>query len=446
MNKKWILFLACQQVWAVENVTIYNGNLALIHETREIELKEGFNRIELPNVSSHIMSETVKIKANQEIEVLEQNFDFDLLNEDSLINKYIGKKVKIISANGMEEEATILANNGGVILKYDNRIESGLPKDARMIFSEIPSQLKERPTLSVNLNAKENKKTNLDLTYLTGGLNWAADYVVDYHPEKNLLDLTGWVTLHNRSGKQFTDANLQLVAGEVNRAPRHAQAVRYAAASMEEMAVQKRMAAPVSEEALFEYHLYSLNRPTTINDNQSKQVQLLEKNEIPVEKNLIIRPHFYYDSDEKINAQAYLEFKNEQPMPAGIVRVYQNDKQDKKQFIGEDRIEHTAKGDKVKLKMGEAFDIYARLKITDYKRLDKGISRKEVHQKTVKVTLSNGKDTPEKVKLLQDMPSEWSMIKESHPHEKIEQFLAQWTVEVPANGEVIIEYTVKWVN
>ena len=269
-------------------VTIYNDSLALIRETRSIPLAQGANRVALRDVSAHIMPQTATLsgKSGASLHLVEQNFDFDLLSERSLLNKYVGKKVTVIRthpASGEEsrEEATVLANNEGITLQYADRIESGLPKDARIAFADVPANLRDRPTLLIDLHVGQAGTQTVDLAYLTSGLSWQADYVATLARDEKTLDLGGWVTLVNQSGTSYDNAALQLVAGDINRAPEmdFNQRMRYMEAAAPVAAAPK-----MAREEFFEYHLYNLDRPTSIANNQRKQVSLLSASNIPVSK------------------------------------------------------------------------------------------------------------------------------------------------------------------
>ena len=429
---------------AADNLTIYNRDLALVSENRSLDLQSGENKIDLVNVAANIIPQSVVLHSPQNFQILEQNFDYDLLDYPSLLKKYINREVEVLYEHGGSEKATVLANNDGVILKYANRIEHGLPAKARLSFPEIPANLRERPTLSVLLNSPEAQKAEVELSYLTQGFSWKADYVANLSKE-DTLDLAGWVTLDNKSGKDFEAARVQLVAGEVNRAPEEYQygarrdRLGMAAAPMAEAALE------VSEEALFEYHLYSLGRPATVLNNQTKQVALLDEAKIPLQRQYdFTRSVSQQDDKEKAQAQVYLKFENKNmALPAGVVRVYQQDSSGQKQFIGEDRIKHTAKNEDVRLKLGEAFDVRAEYEQLDWKRLDYGVSRRETYELTNQITLFNAKDQAITADVREILSPEWEMREESSPHEKENSTTARWKIEVPAQGKAVLKYTVR---
>jgi len=288
-------------------VTIYNENLALVRDQRKVDLKSGLNSLALRDVSAQIRPETALLRSltsSGSLSILEQNFDFDLLTPQKLLEKFVGKSVGIIKTNpatGVEttEQAQVLSANNGVVLKMGDRIETGIP--GRIVYGDVPANLRDRPTLVVQLQNKGATEQNIELSYLTGGLGWKADYVAELNAAEDKLDLSGWVTLNNTSGTSYRNAKLQLVAGDVNRV----QEPRPAALEMrmKTMAMDA-AAAPMTEESLLEYHLYTLDRPTTIAENQTKQVALLSATGVPARKELVLRGADYYYQSSLITRKA----------------------------------------------------------------------------------------------------------------------------------------------
>ena len=287
--------LADQQEVAV---TIYNENLALVKDQRKLQLKRGTSSLAFRDVSARMRPETALMRSTSapgSVSVLEQNFDFDLLTPQKLLEKYVGRNVSIIRTNtatGVEttEQAQVLSANAGVVLKIGNRIETGIP--GRIIYGDVPPNLRDRPTLVMSLDNTGAQQQDLELSYLTGGLAWKADYVVELNATEDKLDISGWVTLTNTSGATYRNARLQLVAGDVNQVtPVMQGAVRAMAAPAPAMAKAR---SEMVEESLFEYHLYTLTRPTTIAENQTKQVSLLSASGVPARKELLLRGNDYY--------------------------------------------------------------------------------------------------------------------------------------------------------
>jgi hypothetical protein len=347
------------------------------------------------------------------------------------------------------ETATVLATNGGVVLKYADRIETGVP--GRLAFSGVPENLRDQPTLVISLISPRAGEQNLELSYLTGGLSWKADYVAELNDKDDRLDMNGWVTLTNQSGASYPNAKLQLVAGDVNlvrdemMTPRAMPMMAKAAmASAQEM----------TQENLFEYHLYTLQRPTTIAENQTKQVALMTAQSIPVRKEFLLQGANYYYSGQygelgqKIKAGVFVEFDNKGeglgiPLPKGVVRVYKKDTKGNAQFVGEDRIDHTPKNETVRLKLGEAFDITADKKQTDFKKVAGNSRYNYVYESAYQITIKNAKSEPVTVKVAEPMPGDWQILSESLPHTKASSDTAVWQVPVAAEGKTVLTYRVQ---
>lgn len=438
-------------------VTIYNQDLALVKDRRRLELPVGGLDLAFRDVSARIQPETALLRGLTEgakLQVIEQNFDFDLLTPGKLLEKYVGRPVGVIKVHPTtgeetEEEATVLAATEGTVLRIGDRIETGQP--GRIVFRELPPNLRDRPTLVMKLDNGLAGPQELELSYLTAGLSWKADYVGELAADDSHLDLTGWVTLKNTSGTSYRDAQLQLVAGDVNRV-RNLPSPAMAKEGMRMMAA----AAPMmEEEALFEYHLYSLAQPTTIADNQSKQVALLAAQNIPARKDLIFMGHDYYyraqqgEIGVKLKASVFLEIANREeanlglPLPKGVVRIYKQDSQGKAQFVGEDRIDHTPKNETLRLKLGEAFDVTADKTQTDFVKLSGTGPWQYQFETAYRLRLRNAKPEAVTVKVREPIPGDWKMLESSHPPQKVSANLAEWEIKIPAEGETVLTYRVR---
>lgn len=436
-------------------VTIYNHNLALVKDIRQVRLEAGFSELALRDVSAQMQAETALLRSlshPDSLTVYEQNFDFDLLTPEKLLEKYVGKEVTIIQtnpSNGVEssEKATILSANNGVVMKYADRIETGT--NGRIIYHDVPNNLRDRPTLSTQLKNTTKAEQTLELSYLTGGLNWKADYVAELNASEDAIDLSGWVTLMNTSGTSYHNAKLQLVAGDVNRVQPEitlqAKGIRAEVMAMAD-------SAPMAEESLLEYHLYSLDRTTHILDNQTKQVALLSANQIPAKKSLVFKgADYYYQHQtgklgEKMKANVFIEFDNKtanhlgMPLPKGVLRVYKKDSQGNAQFVGEDQIDHTAKNETIKLKLGDAFDVTANKTQTDFKVLPTANKNKNAFESAYNIVLNNAKSSKVTVIIQEPIPADWKILNESHPSEKTNSQLATWKIEIPAEGSTTLNY------
>ncbi|MGM9489113.1 DUF4139 domain-containing protein [Ideonella sp. YS5] len=438
-------------------ITIYNEDLALVKDARKVALEEGANRLALRDVSARMRPETAQLRsltAPGSLTLLEQNFDFDLLTPAKLLEKYVGRTVRIVKTHpttGAEtvETAEVLSAQEGVVLKIGDRIETGVP--GRIVFDGVPSNLRDRPTLVTDLVNRRAGPQDLELSYLTGGLAWKADYVAELNADDSGLDLNGWVTLTNRSGTAYANAKLQLVAGDVNRV--RDEMVRAKGEARMALAAAA-PAEPMSQEALFEYHLYTLNRPTTLADNQTKQVALLGATGVPVSKELLVQGADYYyrssvgDIGQKLKAGVYVEFANKEtshlgmPLPKGVVRVYKRDSAGNAQFVGEDRIDHTAKNETVRLRLGEAFDVTADKKQTDFRRREPANKASYVMESAYEIVLRNAKAEAVTVTVREPVPGDWQMLEENQPHKKVAAGTAEWRLKVPAEGSTTLKYRV----
>lgn len=441
-------------------VTIYNENLALIKDQRTVALKnEGINHLAFRGVSARIRPETALLRslnANTKIRVLEQNFDFDLLTPQKLLEKSVGKQVRLARTNpatGLEtiETATVLSTNSGVVLKIGNKIVTNPKGD--YIFDTVPDNLRDQPTLVTQLTSSSSKTQTVELGYLTSGLSWKADYVAELSSDDSHLDLTGWVTLTNNSGTQYNNAKLQLVAGDVNQV--QPQALGRASPRVAMMEMKTMADDGMAEESLFEYHLYTLGRTTSLANKQTKQVALLSASSVPVTKQFLLQGKNYYygrsygQIGQKMKVGVFVEFNNSEkaqlglPIPKGIVRVYKNDSKGNAQFVGEDSIDHTPKNEDILLKLGDAFDITANMKQTNFKKVSYNKPYHAAYESSYEVELKNAKSEPVTVTVREPVPGDWKMIKESHPHQKIASGTAEWQVTVPAESSTKLTYTIR---
>ncbi len=440
-------------------VTIYNSDLALVRDQRRLTLDKGFNALAFREISARIRPETALLRSlshPKDFSLIEQNFDFDLLTPQKLLEKFVGKEIGVVRTHPttgaeMTETAKVLSVNQGVVLQYPDRIEMQSP--GRLVFNEVPANLRDKPTLVLQLNSGTAEQQTLELSYLTGGLNWKADYVAELNKNDDRLDLTGWVTLSNQSGATYKNAKLQLVAGDVNRVQEFELLRKQDLVGRGAMAME---AAPsMQEEALFEYHLYSLSRPTTIAENQTKQVSLLNAGGVPTRKEFRLQGADYYyrsafgEIGQKLKVGVFVELKNDEqsnlgmPLPKGVVRVYKKDESGNAQFVGEDQIDHTPKNETIELKLGEAFDVTADKKQADFKKQPAVGRYSYAADLSFEIKLKNAKTGPVNVVVLEPIPGDWQMINESHPHEKAAANTARWKIDVPAEGSATLQYTVR---
>ncbi|MCI5221952.1 MAG: DUF4139 domain-containing protein [Candidatus Electrothrix sp. AR4] len=436
------------------SVTIYNQDLALIRDARKIALASGQQTLAFREVSAKIRPQTALLTAPN-LQVLEQNFEYDLLSPQSLLEKYAGKKVQLVKTHpttGEEttEEAIVLSVSNGVVLRVGDHIESGIP--GRLIFSDVPQDLRERPTLTMLINSKDSTPQPIELSYLTGGLSWQADYVAELDSDDTTLNLSGWVTLKNESGATYQNAQLKLVAGEVNRVRERMQPRMMAGrAILAEAAMDDGM----DEESMFEYHLYTLSRPTTIKEKQSKQVALMHADAVRVRKELVLDgQNSYYSSrtddlEQKLKVGVFIKLKNSkesgagQPLPAGIMRVYKKDSSGSLQFVGEDHIDHTPENETIHLKLGDSFDVTASKKQTDFKKLAGSGQYNYSFESAFEIVLKNAKEKPVSVRVVEPVPGDWQMLKESAPHKKETSGTATWQLKIEPKSSISLTWRVK---
>ena len=446
-------------------VTIYNDDLALIRELRDLDLDIGLNRIALRDVSGKIRPETAIMIAKDggKFNVIEQNFDFDLLTPDALLDKYVGKSVTVVMRNTdgdeYEEKATLLANNSGLVLQYEDRIETGLPKYARLKFPSLPQNLRDRPTLVTDIESEEAGSKEVDISYLSGGFSWLADYVGELDEAEDHISLKGWVTLHNESGTDYHNAKVQLVAGNVNIVKFDWMGSRAGAPVGAPLDGGSGIVSrPPEHETLFDYHLYTLPYSTTLKNNQVKQVAFLAAHNIPVEKRYIVDTHYDYyptyssngnmnDEGRLFDVAVYFNFVNDKqsnlgaPLPSGILRAYKPDKKGNPLFIGEDFIRHTAENERVWLKFGNAFDVNVYAKVLESKK--DGLGKNPICENTNQVTVKNAKDEAVTVEIRNKFSKEWQVLEEDIAHEKLNAQCAVWKVRVAPKSEKIFTYKTK---
>ena len=434
------------------SVTIYNSNVGLVKDTRLIDLKSGIHDLKFMDVAAKIDPTTVHIKSltnGTGLDVLEQNYEYDLLNPQKLLEKYVGQRVQLATINPetkKEEivEATLLSTQGGNIFQIGEKIHIG--HHGRILLSKIPENLIPQPTLVWMLENRYAKPQKVEASYLTSGINWKADYVAVLNKLDTLTDLTGWVTIDNRSGATYQNALLKLVAGDIHRVQPEMR-MDYA----RPMAAAKEASPQFKEESFFEYHLYSLDRRTTIKDNQTKQMTLLDANQVPINKLFIFsgHPQYYYRRYDQRSAKqkvgVFLELENTKknnlgmPLPKGTMRVYKEDKDGSLQFVGEDRIDHTPKDEKFKIKIGEAFDIVGEKVQTDYKHLGHNL-----YEVAFEVSLRNHKKEDVKILVEEPIPGDWEMLSNTHPYEKLSAHLIRFDVPVAKDKEVKVKYRIRF--
>ncbi len=439
------------------NVTVYNSNIALIRDVRNLALPSGTFRLKFMDIAATVNPATVHFRSLNEpdkLGVIEQNYEYDLLEPAKLLHKYVGKEVTLVRSyqeNGTtkreEIKATLLSDNNGPVWKIGNDIVTGLYAESYR-FPEVPPNLYERPTLLMSLENSGARKQQVEASYLANNLSWNADYVLTVARDDKNADLDGWVTVVNNSGTAFRNARLQLVAGELNRVASDSGRPRM---EMNAAVPMAKAAQQFQQEAFSEYHLYSLGRKTSVEDKETKQISLLQGSGVPVEKIFMVNGQSYYYRNQqnpgaplKDPVMVYYKFKNEEksglgiPLPAGNVRVYQKDSKGGILFAGEDHIDHTPKDEFVNIHIGNAFDVVAEHKQTDYKRIDTHTWEMEFE-----VTLRNHKDAPFTVQVNEPIGGDWEMLSSTYKYTKTAAFAAQFIVPVAKDGTSVLRYRIR---
>jgi len=440
------------------SVTVYNSDIALVRDVRNLELPRGTFDLSFMDIAATVNPATVLFRSLSDparVSVLEQNYEYDLLEPEKLLRKYVGRDVTLVRTRQVggttqEEEVTahLLSYNNQPVWRIGNEIVTGLHAD-HIRFPELPDTLYSRPTLIWTLDNGGGSRHRVEAKYLAGKLSWSADYVLTVGRDDKDGDIDGWVTLTNGSGTAFRNAKLQLVAGDLNRVRQNIDRMMLAeSAARREYAP----AAPMAQEAFSEYHLYTLGRKTTINNNETKQVSMLSGTGFPVQKRYVVNGNqFYYHNAPRPGApikdsvEVFYQFKNDEksglgmPMPSGTVRVYQADSNGGAQFVGEDRIMHTPKDETLNLKIGNAFDVVCERNQIDFEKIGPN-----VYEIEYAITLRNRKATPITVEVNEPIgAATWRMLSASHKWTKTAAFAAQFMVPVDAGAEAVLKFRVR---
>ena len=427
-------------------ITVYNSNLGLVKDVREVRLDGGLIEAHFMDVAAQIDPTSVLLRSLTDasgLKIVEQNYEYDLLSSEKLMEKYVGRKVRLYQSNGTFQEATLLSTRGPV---YDINGQIHMGHFGSVVLPALPENLVSKPTLAWLLRNMRPASQRVEASYLTAGISWKSDYVMLINAADSRADLTGWVTINNQSGATYRDAALKLVAGDVNRAASRDDSRRA-------MEIAAKAASPAvadrefKSEGFFEYHLYTLDGRTTIKESQTKQLTLLSATDFPVEKQFIFYGAANYHrtqygvpiSNQKVGV--YLDIRNTKenrlgvPLPKGKVRVYKADASGSQQLIGEDWIDHTPKDERVRIKMGEAFDVVGERVQKDWKKIGSNLYEIEWE-----ITLRNHKKEAVTVEVIEPMPGDWEVLRATHPHEKLQAFTARWKIPVPKEGATTLGY------
>ncbi|TGL07965.1 DUF4139 domain-containing protein [Leptospira bouyouniensis] len=435
------------------SVTIYNGGIGLVRETRVLNLAKGIRTLRFEDVPSQIIPQTVRVKGEdpKKLTVFEQNYEYDLISPERLMDKYIGKEVTLYQ-DGKEKttsvKAKLISNNGSPVYQIGNEVSLGY--NGRVTVPTIPENLFAKPTLVWKLKNDTEKEQSLEVSYQTNGLGWSADYILVLDKDENECGLNSWVTLNNNSGAEFKNAVLQLVAGKVNllsNRPAYTPQPRYTKKTMVKEYEESADAPEFNQENLSEYYLYTLDQPTNIGYNQTKQVQLFQSEGIEIKKYFVFENLPMYEGNEKNfnNATIKYIFKNAKknnlgrPLPQGTIRVFKADSKGRQQLLGEDTIDHTPENEDVKIKTGQAFDVVANGKRLSYEvfKLSRG------DKSSYSVEIRNRKKEPIEIRFYASLWGDWNITKSSHKFIKESSTKTYTDVPLKANEVVTLEYTVE---
>ncbi len=438
-------------------LTVYNSGIALVRDARRIDLPQGSVRLQLSGIAQKLQPQTVQLApttGSAPWTVLEQDYLYNTVNPQSLLEAYVGRSLTLVRTrleNNSEVEvpiqAKLLAASPEPVWEVDGKVVTGLKVD-HYVFPELPSSLSLKPSLIFLLQNHQAGEQVAEVSYLTDGMGWNADYVLTLATSGSQANLNGWVTLKNESGAIFPDASLQLIAGEVHRV--------YAPVALPEARMTMSMAtappapAQFTQQPFSSYHLYTLQRRTTLPDHESKQISLLSANHVSVTRTYEVNGQsYYYRNPEpgtpfKDPVEVRLKFENSKsnalgrPLPAGVVRVYRKDSAGHGQFLGEDRMDHTPEGEMINLNAGNAFDVTEERKQTDYQRLGQHSS-----EMTFEIVLRNHQSQPIQVTVNEPFGGDWELLSSSFPYQKTSAFSARFAVPVAANGEATLKYRVR---
>jgi hypothetical protein len=440
-------------------LTIYENDLALVKDQRDIKLPSAQATLALSGVSGQLQPETVLFRAlgAEPLRVIEQSFDFNVINQQLLLQRAVGREVSIYTPNPVTgrdtiERAKVLAVDQGLVLDIGGKIHTEV--SGRIVFDTLPDGVRTSPTLLITAKGNPGKDIRTELSYLTTGLSWRTNYVVDFDPDAKRLDLAAWATITNATGIDFANTNVKLISGDVQRAASPPQFKAMMRGGPEvAMAMAAAPADGVQQQAMGAYHLYAIEQPLSLENNRTKQIALLSGTAIAAKQDYVVRGEAYYfqqqlpDRPPVTQAETAITLKNDKasglglPLPAGTVRVYGQDQSGAPQFMGEAALDHTAEGAEVRIVVGRDFDISAEREQKNFVR-----AGERVVLTTWQVTVKNAKAKPVSVRVIEPMFGAWEITRESAPREKANARMAEWVLAVPAKGQTVMEYTAKITN
>jgi hypothetical protein len=417
-------------------VTVYNSNIGVVRDVREIKLERGINEVLMTDVAAQIDPTSVRVEIDGEGEILvhEQDFEYDLVNPDKLLQKYLEERLNITTEDGNVYEGKLIGFDGGnLVLDLDAGGVALVSRDKVKDVVLPPGEkgLVVKPTLVWRVEASRPTSADVEVAYITDGLNWHAEYVATLGENDKSLGLASWVSVENQSGATYSDAKLKLIAGDIHRAEKKIMAPMYDMARAE--------AAPrLAEKAFFEYHMYTLEGTTTIKEKEVKQIQLFPETVVPAVK------QYSFDANEGEGVRVVMKFDNTEkaglgiPLPAGKVRVFKADVDGSQEFLGEDQIDHTPRDEEVKLYVGDAFDVVVTREQKNYTRVSDHVS-----VETYEIAIANHKDDDLTVTVTEHIYGEWKITSTTHDYKKTKADVAEFDVPVGANAKAVLTYTVR---
>lgn len=419
-------------------LTIYSQNLALIKEKRKFDLKTGTQKVEYTNVATGIDPTSIIIEAfaDENTLILEQDYKYDLESYSKLLDKYLclGKEITVTDKEGLSHTGKLLSYDSGIVLQKKDHIVT-LPEVSKIEFPNTENVF-TKPTLIWKIYSLNSGKQDFLISYLTSGISWKAEYVLKINDDYTKADIKSWVIIDNKAGTDFENAKIQVAAGEIHRVYTPQPKAMYLRGTSEKLASAS--ADSFTEEGLFEYHLYNLERPTTLKNNQGKQISFISANNAAIEKELI----FDIWKGEKI--QVILKTENSEkkglglPLPGGLVRIYKADSEERLQFLGEDQIEHIPEKGTIKITVGNAFDIKGKRVQTNYEKINDTLERL-----TFEITVNNSRPEVQNLTVIEHLSGDWKITQSSDPYEKIDAFTVEFKVLIPAEGIKTLAYSVE---
>ncbi|MFZ1947254.1 MAG: DUF4139 domain-containing protein, partial [bacterium] len=415
---------------------VYNSNIGVVRDVRDVKLERGLNAVSMTDVAARIdpTSVRVDVAGEGEISVVEQNFEYDLVNPEKLLQKYLEERLAVTTEDGKIYEGNLIGFDGGNLvldMGADGVALLARDKVKDVVLPPGEQGLVVKPTLFWHVEASRTTSAEVEVAYITDGLNWHAEYVATLGEDDKSLGLASWVSVENQSGATYEDARLKLVAGDIHRAEKKGPMVMYEMARAD--------AAPrMEEKAFFEYHMYTLEGATTIKEKEVKQIQLFPETLTPAAK------LYSFDASKGEGIRVVMKFTNSAksglgiPLPAGKVRVYKADVDGSLEFLGEDRIDHTPRDEEVKLYIGDAFDVVVTREQKEFNRVSD-----HVFMETYEIAIANHKDQDITVTVDEHVYGEWKVTSSSHAAKKIKADTAQFEVPVGANGKAVLTYTVR---